>query len=107
MYNMHFRIYGGVVLCRVIWILGESIGSKILMTWENEEEEDNKSKKNSSTREHKKVKGVGMKDSGLKLLAEAALLHPIETEVDKIEETEDFTPNVNVKLGIDNAPKKI
>ena len=55
----------------------------------------------------KKWKGVGMKDSGLKLLCEAALLHPIETEVDKIEETEDSTPNVDVKLGIDIAPKKL
>ena len=103
---MHFWIYGGVLLRRVIWIFGESIGSKILMTSENEKEEDKKSKKNKSTREDKKVKAVGMKDSGLKLLAEATVLHPIESEVEKIEQTEYSTPNVNVKLGIDNAPKK-
>ena len=82
---MHFRIYGGFFLRRVIWIFGESIGSKILMTSENEKEEDKKSKKNNSTREDKKVKAVGMKDSGLKLLAEATVLHPIESEVEKIE----------------------
>ena len=33
----------------------------------------------------KKVKAVGMKDSGLKLQAEATVLHPIESEVEKIQ----------------------
>ena len=68
--------------------------------------EKNSTKENTSTREDKKEKGVPMKDSGLKLLAEAAVLHPIETEVPKIQDTPDSTPNVNLKLGIDNAPKK-
>ena len=73
---------------------------------QNEEEENKKSKRNSSTREDQKVKAVGMKDSGLKLLAEAAVLHPIDNEVEQIQQTQDCTPNVNLKIGIDNAPKK-
>ena len=54
----------------------------------------------------RKVKKIEMKDSGLKLLAEAAVLHPIESEVDKIQHTKESTPNGNSKVGIDNHPKK-
>ena len=68
--------------------------------------EKNSTKENTSTQEDKKEKGVPMKDSGLKLLAEAAVLHPIDNEVEQIQQTQDCTPNVNLKIGIDNAPKK-
>ena len=83
-----------------------NLDSNIVTKSKNEQEENKKSKRNSSTREHKKVKAVRMKDSGLKLLAEAAVLHPIEDEVDQIKQMENSTANVNLKIGIDNAPKK-